>query len=84
MTEKIRKIYKEKGLTPPDGKGIHTEKFHDVATSIKQSNPELPMKSAYAIAMSKLGKKKAVKKSHQQPTHHSAPMGSFWDKRSSL
>lgn len=66
MSERIRKIYRKKGLTPPDGKGIHTAKFHDMATSIKRDNPELPMSSCYAIAMKKLGRNKAVKKSHRR------------------
>ena len=64
MSERIRKIYRKKGIKPPDGKGIHTEKFHDMATSIKRDNPSYSMERCYSIAMEKLGRNRAVKKSH--------------------
>jgi len=67
MSERIRAIYREKGVSPPDGKGIHTAEFHDMATSIKRDNPDYPMSRCYAIAMGKLGRDKAVKKSHRNP-----------------
>jgi len=66
MTEAIRRIYKKKGVKAPDGKGIHTAKFHDIATSIKRDNPSYPMSRCYAIAMGKLGRDKAVKKGHRR------------------
>jgi phosphatidylethanolamine-binding protein (PEBP) family uncharacterized protein len=66
MSEAIRKLYRKRGVTPPDGKGIHTYKFHDMATSIKKEHPEYSMQRCYAIAMAKLGSSKAVKKSHQK------------------
>lgn len=65
MSREIRELYKKKGVTPPDGKGIHTKKFHDIATSIKQDNPSYSMSRCYAIAMGQLGSAKAVKKSHR-------------------
>lgn len=65
MSEAIRKLYRKKGVKPPDGKGIHTKKFHDIATSIKRDNPSYPMSRCYTIAMGKLGRNKAVKKSHR-------------------
>lgn len=57
-------MYRKAGVPAPDGKGIHTEKFHAMAIGIKKANPEYSMERAYAIAMSKLGRDKAVKKSH--------------------
>ncbi len=63
MSEEIRKIYRGKGLTPPDGKGIHTRKFHEIASSIMKKGGA---KEPYAIAMAQLGRNKAVKKSHWQ------------------
>jgi len=64
MTANIKELYRRKGVASPDGKGIHTYEFHDVATSIKRDNPDLPMSSCYAIAMKKLGRNVAVKKAH--------------------
>ena len=65
MSQAIKKLYREKGITPPDGKGIHTKNFHEIATSVKRDNPSYPMSRAYAIAMGRLGAEKAVKKSHR-------------------
>ena len=65
MSKEIRKLYRKKGVKAPDGKGIHTYKFHDIATSIKKEHPEYPMQRCYQIAMGKLGPEKAVKKSHR-------------------
>lgn len=66
MSERIRRIYEKKGVKPPDGKGIHTVAFHDMATSIKRDNPEYPMSRCYKIAMGELGPEKAVHKSHRR------------------
>ena len=63
MSEEIKKIYKIKGLTPPKGKGMHTRKFHEIASSIMKKGGA---KEPYAVAMSMLGRNKAVKKSHWQ------------------
>jgi len=64
MSERIKAIYRKKGIKPPAGKGLHTEKFHDMATSIKKDNPGYSMERCYKIAMGQLGAEKAVKKSH--------------------
>jgi len=64
MSKKIREMYKKAGVPAPDGKGIHTEKFHRMAIGIKKSNPGYSMERAYRIAMGQLGRDKAVKKSH--------------------
>jgi len=66
MSKTIREIYRKGGVKPPDGKGIHTEKFHEIAVVIKRDNPEYSMSRCYQIAIGKLGKSKAVKKSHQR------------------
>ena len=58
-------------MTPPEGKGIHKKKFHEMATAIaakmkKEGKSEKEAKkSGYAISMSKLGKKGAVKAGHR-------------------
>jgi hypothetical protein len=33
-TEEIKKLYKNAGITPPKGKGVHTKKFHQMAVGI--------------------------------------------------
>ena len=68
MSQEIREMYRSKGVTPPDGKGIHTKKFHDIASSVMASGTA---KNPYAVAMSQLGRNKAVKKSH-------------WDKKDAI
>ena len=64
MSKAIRAIYERKGVKAPNGKGIHTAKFHDIATSIKRDNPSYSMERSYAMAMAQLGRKRAVKKGH--------------------
>lgn len=64
MSAKIREMYKKAGRSAPDGKGIHTETFHEMATDIMRDNPGYSKERAYSIAMGKLGRNKAVKKSH--------------------
>ena len=60
-TKDINAMYRKAGMTPPDGKGIHTKKFHKCVTSVGDENKKNP----YAICMSSLGKEKAVKASHR-------------------
>ena len=64
MSKKIREMYKKAGVPAPDGKGIHTKKFHELAINVKKGNPEYTMDQAYATAMKILGRDKSVKKSH--------------------
>jgi len=63
MSKKIRAMYKKAGVKAPNGKGIHTEKFHrcviDVTKKGGAANP-------HAVCMASIGKEKAVKKSHQK------------------
>ena len=61
MSERIKGIYKRKGLKPPNGKGIHTVKFHEVAAAIMKKGGA---KKPYAVAMKIVTPVKAVKKSH--------------------
>lgn len=79
-TEEIKKIYRKAGVTPPKGKGVHTAKFHKMAAGIlKSMKPksesvditewtpsEEQKRIAYATAMKRLGKQKAVKKGHRR------------------
>ena len=57
-------MYSNARIKAPDGKGIHTKKFHEMAVAVKRNNPGYSMSRAYSIAMGKLGRNKAVKKSH--------------------
>lgn len=69
MTKEIKALYAKAGLSPPDGKGIHTKIFHECVVAIKKKIKSGEMSSdanAYAICMDSLGKTKAVKKSHQR------------------
>lgn len=61
MTEQIRELYKEAGLNPPNGKGVHTEKFHKCVVDVKKKGTA---KSPYAVCMASIGPEKAIKKTH--------------------
>ena len=73
MSKQIRKIYTKRGLKPPNGKGIHTPAFHKIVAGIKASGKADGV-NPYAIAMSKLGRNKAVKKSHRTYKHGSGKL----------
>lgn len=62
MSKRIRSIYRKAGLKPPDGKGIHTEKFHRCVVKVKKSGSAV---NPYAVCMSSIGKVGAVKKTHR-------------------
>ena len=67
MPQKVMELYKAAKLkAPKGGKEIFTQKFHEIAVAIKKEHPDYPMSRCYAIAMSNLGKEKAVNKSHQR------------------
>ena len=61
---KLYGMYEKKGVPKPEGKGIHTVKFHKVATgimeSMKKSGNPVDKNIAYATAMKKLGRNKSV------------------------
>lgn len=66
MSERIKQMYKNAGIKPPDGKDIHTAAFHRQAIANKKSNPSYSMSRCYSIAMANLGRDKAVHKAHRQ------------------
>ncbi len=66
MTEAVKKVYRKAGVKAPNGKGIHTIRFHKMAAAIKRDNPSYSMSRAYSIAMGKLGAGRAVRKSHRK------------------
>jgi len=68
----IKAMYKAAKLPAPDGKGIHTKAFHELAIKIAKGyvkggdTPQKALDKAYPTAMKQLGKEKAVKKPHQK------------------
>jgi len=69
MSKEIKTLYKEAGIKPPKGKGMHTILFHKKAISIMKgymsnglTNEERNI--SYATAMKLLGKNKSLKKKH--------------------
>lgn len=69
-TKDVKSMYRKAGMTPPDGKGIHTKKFHKCVTSVGDEGGKNP----YAICMSSLGKEKAVKSSHRTDENMEYPV----------
>ena len=63
MGKEIKKLYTSKGLTPPKGKGMHTKKFHEIASAVMAQKTAY---NPYAVAMAKLGPEKAVNPSHRR------------------
>lgn len=61
-TKGVNAMYKNAGMTPPEGKGIHTKKFHKCVTSVGEKGD---VDNPYAVCMSSLGKEKAVKAAHR-------------------
>lgn len=73
MSKEIKELYTKKGLITPNGKGMHTKKFHKIATGIMESESKDVLTDkeksiAYATAMKRLGRDKSVKKSHWRGT----------------
>jgi len=64
-TKAIRKLYTDAGLTPPNGKGIHTKSFHKCVVGVLSGNKDMDYGSAAAICMKKLGRDRCVKKEHR-------------------
>ncbi len=62
MSERIRRIYQQAGQKPPDGKGIHTERFHRCVVDYLKKN--LSYKEAAKRCMGGIGRNLAVNKSH--------------------
>lgn len=61
MTKEIKDLYRKAGLKSPDGKGIHTKKFHECVVDLKKKGSA---KNPYAVCMASIGAKGAVKPSH--------------------
>ena len=69
MSRKIERMYRKEGLKPPNGKGIHTEKFHRCVVKVegKIKAGKLPAgSSAHAICMASMGADAAVKPKHRK------------------
>ena len=69
MSEKIKSLYRRAGLTPPDGKGLHTEIFHRCVVDVKKKIRAGKMKKGsnpYSICMAQLGADRAVKRGHRR------------------
>lgn len=64
MSEAIRKAYKKAGQKPPNGKGIHTLRFHTCAIAYLKKG--FSKDEAYKRCMGGIGRDLAVKKSHQR------------------
>ena len=62
MTQAIRKLYTDKGLTPPEGKGIHTKRAHECV--VKYLAKGLSKDEAWKRCIGGIGRDLAVKKSH--------------------
>jgi len=72
MSKDIKKMYRQKGLTPPKGKGIHTKKFHKCVVDVKvkkreQGKSEQDQPNPYAVCMKSMGREQAVRKEHRRP-----------------
>ena len=71
MSEAIKALYRRAGFKPPKGKGIHTKKFHEMVVYLLKkkrsagSKVKKKIKNVWAVAMSILGKERAVKKAHR-------------------
>ena len=63
MSEAIRKEYRKAGMKAPDGKGIHTLRFHRCVIRVSKKGD---VKNPYAVCMSSLGSEKAVKAGHRR------------------
>lgn len=70
MSKEIKDLYKRalargaKNIAVPKGdKGIHTAKFHRCVTEVAKSRSA---ENPYSVCMAKLGREKAVKKSHRK------------------
>jgi len=64
MSERIRKMYRTSGFTPPDGKGIHTERAHRCV--IEYLKKGFSKSEAWRRCMGGLGVGLAVKAAHRR------------------
>ena len=69
MSKRIKELYRKAGLTPPKGKGIHTERAHRAV--IRYLKKGLSKEEAWKRVIGGMGKY-AIKKSHQRTTKSGA------------
>jgi len=72
MSKNIKKMYQDAGLKPPDGKGIHTKKFHECVIDVTKAGTA---DSPHAVCMKSIGREGAVRKSHRQVKVKQTPTG---------
>lgn len=70
MSREVKDLYRRalargaKNIAVPKGdKGIHTKAFHKCTTEVAKSGGA---ENPYAVCMQKLGRKKAIRKSHRK------------------
>lgn len=70
MSREIKNLYRKvlasgaRNIAIPKGKkGVHTKTFHSCVTKVAKSGD---VDNPYAVCMERLGKEKAVKKSHRK------------------
>ncbi len=69
MSKAILELYKKARIKAPNGKGIHTLKYHKciINVMLKIKAGKMPADSnPYSICMSSIGRDEAVKKGHQR------------------
>lgn len=64
MSERIREIYRRAGQTPPDGKGIHTERAHKAVVEYLKKG--FSKNEAWKRVMGGMGPGLAVKAGHRR------------------
>lgn len=66
MSDTIKALYRNAGLTPPKGKGIHTMKFHKCVVGCAKKQGAIKGKvNCWAVCMESVGPEKAIHKSHR-------------------
>lgn len=72
MGKAVKELYRERGLVPPTGKGIHTMKFHWCVVKCAEKQGGVIDKSekggvnCWAVCMASVGKEEAVRPAHQR------------------
>lgn len=64
MSQKIKDLYRKAGITPPEGKGIHTKRAHEaVVRYLKQG---MSKDEAWKRIIGGMGRDLVVKKAHRR------------------
>jgi len=69
--KRIKQAYRKAGLTAPDGKGIHTLRAHQCV--IEYLKKGFSKDEAWQRCMGGLGRNRAVKKAHRDPSNYKGP-----------